>query len=232
MHLFIVKNIISDFHDFDKEESKHCKVLRLKNGDTVYLTDGKGNMHKAEIVDNNYLCTKVKIVETTPEYIKRPFYLHIAIAPTKSPDRFEWFVEKATEIGVNEISPIICERSEKTHLKMERLEKIVESATKQSFSAYLPRMNQPKAFNELMTENFTTQKFIAYCNNTDRHELKTSCVPHKPALILIGPEGDFSENEIALAKKNNFLPINLGNSRLRTETAGVVACTIINQLNY
>jgi 16S rRNA (uracil1498-N3)-methyltransferase len=232
MHLFYVKNIVSDFHDFDKEESKHFKVLRLKNGDTVYLTDGKGNMHKAEILDNNYLCTKVKIVETTAEYNKRPFYLHIAIAPTKSPDRFEWFVEKATEIGVDEISPIICERSEKTHLKMERLEKIVESATKQSFSAYLPRLNQPKTFNELMAENFATQKFIAYCTDTDRRELITSCLPHKPALILIGPEGDFSENEIALAKKNHFIPVNLGNSRLRTETAGVVACTIINQLNY
>jgi 16S rRNA (uracil1498-N3)-methyltransferase len=232
MHLFYVKNIVSDIHDFDKEESKHCKVLRLKNGDTVYLTDGKGNMHTAEIIDNNYLCTRVKIVETTSEYNKRKFYLHIAIAPTKSPDRFEWFVEKATEIGVDEISPIICERSEKTHLKMERLEKIVESATKQSFSAYLPRLNQPKTFNDLMAVTFSSQKFIAHCNDTDRRELKTSCLPHKPALVLIGPEGDFSENEITLAKKNHFIPINLGNSRLRTETAGVVACTIINQLNY
>lgn len=231
MHLFIVKNIISDYHDFDKEESKHCKVLRLKNGDTVYLTNGKGNMHKAEILDNNYLCTKVKIVETTREYNKRPFYLHIAIAPTKSPDRFEWFVEKATEIGIDEISPIICERSEKTHLKMERLEKIVESATKQSFSAYLPKLNPLRAFSDLMTEPDTSQKFIAYCNDAERGDLKTFCLPQKPALILIGPEGDFRENEIELAKKNHFVPINLGNSRLRTETAGVVACTIINLLN-
>jgi 16S rRNA (uracil1498-N3)-methyltransferase len=232
MHLFYVKNIVSDYHDFDKEVSKHCKVLRLKNGDTVYLTDGKGNMHKAEIVDNNYLCTKVKIVETTPEYNKRPFYLHIAIAPTKSPDRFEWFMEKATEIGIDEISPIICEHSEKTHLKMERLEKILESATEQSFSAYLPKLNQLRTFNELITESTPSQKFIAYCNDTERLELKTSCLPHKPTLVLIGPEGDFTENEIVLAKKNMFVPINLGNSRLRTETAGVVACTIINQLNY
>jgi 16S rRNA (uracil1498-N3)-methyltransferase len=232
MHLFIVKNIISDYLDFDKEDSKHCKVLRLKNGDTVYLTDGKGNLHRAEIVDNNYLCTKVKIVETFREYNKRPFYLHIGIAPTKSPDRFEWFVEKATEIGIDEISPIICERSEKMHLKTERLEKIIESACKQSFSAYLPKINQPRPFNELINNSAQSQKFIAFCNATDRSELKTSCLPHKPAMVLIGPEGDFSENEIELAKKYQFLPISLGNSRLRTETAGVVACTIINQLNF
>ena len=112
---------------------------------------------------------------------------------------------------------------------MERLEKIVESATKQSFSAYLPKLNPLRAFNDLMTEPDTSQKFIAYCNDAERGELKTFCLPHKPALILIGPEGDFSENEIELAKKNHFVPINLGNSRLRTETAGVVACTIINR---
>jgi 16S rRNA (uracil1498-N3)-methyltransferase len=231
MHLFYIKNIVSDYYDFDKEESKHCKVLRLKTGDMVYLTDGKGNMHKAEVIDNNYLKTKVKIIETTKEYNKRTFYLHIAIAPTKSPDRFEWFVEKATEIGIDEITPIVCERSEKTHLKMERIEKIMESAIKQSVSAYLPKLNPTKPFNELMSESVTSQKFIAYCNDAQRFELKTSCLPQKPALILIGPEGDFSESEIALAKKNLFVPVSLGKSRLRTETAGVVACTIINLLN-
>jgi 16S rRNA (uracil1498-N3)-methyltransferase len=231
MHLFLVKNIISDLHDFDKEESKHCKVLRLKNGDIVYLTDGKGNMHKAEIVDNNYLNTKVKIIETLKEYNKRPFYLHIAIAPTKSPDRFEWFLEKVAEIGIDEITPIIYARSEKTRLKLERLEKIVESATKQSFSAYLPKVNAAVVFSDFVAKSGQSQKFIAYCNDSERFELKTSCLPKKPVLILIGPEGDFTEPEIDLAKKNNFVPISLGNSRLRTETAGVVACTVINLLN-
>jgi 16S rRNA (uracil1498-N3)-methyltransferase len=231
MHLFLVKNIVSDYHDFDKVESKHIKVLHLKTGDFVYVTDGKGNLHKAEIIDNNYLCTKVKIVETHRQYNKRTFYFHIAIAPTKSPDRFEWFLEKATEIGIDEITPIICERSEKHHLKYDRLEKIVESATKQSFSAYLPKINPVKPFSEIVEETLQMQKFIAYCNDKDRFELKTSCVPNKPVLVLIGPEGDFTENEIALAKKNNFVPISLGNSRLRTETAGVVASTLINFLN-
>jgi 16S rRNA (uracil1498-N3)-methyltransferase len=231
MHLFLVKNLVSDYHDFDKVESKHIKVLHLKTGDFVYVTDGKGNLHKAEIIDNNYLCTKVKIVETFGHYNKRPFYLHIAISPTKSPDRFEWFLEKATEIGIDEITPIICGRSEKTHLKYERLEKIIESATKQSFSAYIPKINPLKPFNHILEETSCLQKFIAYCNVKDRFDLKTSCLPNKPTLLLIGPEGDFTENEIALAKSNNFVPISLGNSRLRTETAGMVACTIINFLN-
>jgi 16S rRNA (uracil1498-N3)-methyltransferase len=231
MHLFLVKNIISDFYDLDKEESKHCKVLRLKMHDIVYLTEGKGTMYKAEIIDNNYQSTRVKIVETLHEYNKRPFYLHIAIAPTKSPDRFEWFLEKATEIGIDEITPIICARSEKTHLKTERLEKIVESATKQSGSAYLPKINSAQTFSDLMEGSVQMQKYIAYCNDSERIELKSTYLPKKPTLILIGPEGDFSENEIALAKNNKFVPISLGNSRLRTETAGVVACTIINLLN-
>jgi 16S rRNA (uracil1498-N3)-methyltransferase len=224
--------MVSDQYDFDKEESRHFKVLRLKNGDIVYLTDGKGNMHKAEVIDNNYISTKVQIVQSDKEYNKRPFYLHIAIAPTKSPDRFEWFLEKATEIGVDEITPIICERSEKTRLKTERLEKILESAMKQSLSAYLPRLNPARPYNEIIKESSQYQKFIAYCNDNERSELKTVCLPGKQTLILIGPEGDFTEKEIAFAKKNNFQQISLGNSRLRTETAGVVACTIINMINY
>jgi 16S rRNA (uracil1498-N3)-methyltransferase len=231
MHLFIVKNIVSDVYGFDRDESKHCKVLRLKNGDTVYLTDGKGNLYTAEVTDNNYLKTEVKIIETLHDYNKRPFYLHIAIAPTKSPDRFVWFLEKATEIGIDEITPIICERSEKTYLKMDRLEKILESATKQSFSAYIPKINAAKSYKEMLDESDSSQKFIAYCNDDNRVELKTACRPLKPTLILIGPEGDFTENEIAVALKRNFIPVSLGNSRLRTETAGVVACTIINMLN-
>jgi 16S rRNA (uracil1498-N3)-methyltransferase len=231
MHLFYVKNIVSDLYGFDKEESRHCKVLRLKTGDKVYLTDGRGTMFEAEITDNDQAATKVKIIKTHVEYNKRPFYLHIAIAPTKSPDRFEWFLEKATEIGIDEITPIICGRSEKTHLKPDRLEKIVASAMKQSFSAYLPRINPARPFNDLVKESVLSQKFIAYCNEAERLELKSMCQPEKPALILIGPEGDFTENEIDMAKKNHFVPISLGNSRLRTETAGMVACTIVNLIN-
>jgi len=231
MHLFLAKNIVSDYYDFDKEESKHCKVLHLKIGDFVYLTDGKGTMHKAEILDNHYEGIKVKIVESFNEYNKRPFYLHIAIAPTKSPERFEWFLEKATEIGIDEITPLTCERSEKTRLKLERLEKIAESATKQSLSAYIPKINPAMSFSKIAEEAKEFQKYIAYCNSGDRNELKSVYLPHKPCLILIGPEGDFTENEITLAKKNQFIPVSLGNSRLRTETAGVVACTFINLLN-
>jgi len=231
MHLFFVKNIVSDFFNLDIEQSKHCKVLRLKAGDIVYLTEGKGSMFKASIVDDNYMAVGVKILETFHEYNKRPFHLHIAIAPTKSPDRFEWFVEKATEIGVDEITPLLCERSEKTHVKVERLQKIAESAMKQSVSAYLPKINEAISFDKLISSNESLQKFIAYCNDQDRLFLQSQCIPEKSVLILIGPEGDFTENEIGLSQKNNFIPISLGNSRLRTETAGVVACTIINMIN-
>ncbi len=231
MHLFYVKNIVSDLYGFDKEESRHCKVLRLKTGDTVYLTDGRGTMCEAEITDNDQSATKVKIIKTHTEYNKRPFYLHIAISPTKSPDRFEWFLEKATEIGIDEITPIICERSEKTHLKINRLEKIIASAMKQSFSAYLPIIHPALTFSDMVMKSEASQKFIAYCNEAERFELKSMCRPTKPAIILIGPEGDFTENEIELAKKNHFAPISLGNSRLRTETAGIVACTIVNLIN-
>jgi 16S rRNA (uracil1498-N3)-methyltransferase len=231
MHLFFVKNIVSDFFSLDIEQSKHCKVLRLKAGDIIYLTEGKGSLFKATIVDDNYKAVAVKILETFHEYNKRPFYLHIAIAPTKSPDRFEWFVEKATEIGVDEITPLLCERSEKTRVKTERLQKIAESAMKQSVSAYLPKINEAVSFAKLISNSESSQKFIAYCNDSDRLLLQSQCTPEKSVLILIGPEGDFTENEIGLSQKNDFIPISLGNSRLRTETAGVVACTIINMIN-
>jgi 16S rRNA (uracil1498-N3)-methyltransferase len=231
MHLFYVKNIVSDFYSFDKEESKHCRVLRLKMGDMIYLTDGRGTLHEAELSQVDYSITTAKILKTKKEYNKRPFYLHIAIAPTKSPDRFEWFLEKATEIGIDEITPLICDRSEKTNVRFERLNKILESAMKQSFSAYLPKINPAIPCNEIIDSASTSQKFIAYCTDKRRIHLKSLCQPEKPVLILIGPEGDFTENEIALAKKHDFRSTSLGNTRLRTETAGVVACTITNLIN-
>lgn len=231
MHLFYVKNMVSDSCSFDKEEAKHCRVLRLKPGDTVYITEGKGNMHEAELLVVDAVQTSAKIVSTTHDYQKRPYYLHVAIAPTKNTDRIEWFVEKATEIGIDEISPIICERSEKYRLKPERLEKIALSAMKQSLSAWLPKINPPLPFRQIIASAREEQKFIAWCNQAETRHLKSVCQPNKTALILIGPEGDFTEQEVALALQHNFMAISLGNARLRTETAGMVACTLVNLVN-
>ncbi|MEN8116270.1 MAG: RsmE family RNA methyltransferase, partial [Bacteroidota bacterium] len=156
---------------------------------------------------------------------------HIVIAPTKNIDRFEWFLEKCTEIGIDEITPILSEHSERKVIKPGRLEKIVVSAMKQSVKAYLPKLNELTSFNDLVKTSDAPAKFIAHCNGGEKPHLKNNIEPGKNVLILIGPEGDFSPAEVELAKENGFKEISLGTSRLRTETAGVVACHIVNLIN-
>ncbi len=229
MHLFYAAHIDPEFHILSQEESKHCRVLRIKAGDFVYLTDGKGNMFKAIVSDNSTGIYHLKIVEHFTDFHKKPYRLHIGIAPTKHTDRFEWFLEKATELGICEFTPLLCEHSEKTHLKYERLEKVLVSALKQSFSAYLPKLNYMVNFSDFVNSAFD-QKFIAVCTENLPH-LSSVCKPGRQTTILIGPEGDFSENEIMLAQKNNFIPITLGKNRLRTETAGIFACSVVNIIN-
>ncbi|MEI6122766.1 MAG: 16S rRNA (uracil(1498)-N(3))-methyltransferase [Bacteroidota bacterium] len=231
MHLFYASDIDSSRFEFSREESRHCKVLRLNTSDTIYLTNGKGRLFHAIINDADQNAYKATIVKTINDFNKRTFKLHIAIAPTKSPDRFEWFLEKATEIGIDEITPLICEHSEKTVVKTDRLEKIMVSALKQSFSAYLPKLNACTTFSNFMLQNFQAAKFVAYCNDSERKLLKNEYIAPSNAVVLIGPEGDFSEAEISAAKKSGYMPISLGNNRLRTETAGIVACNIINIAN-
>lgn len=232
MHLFYTPYITTPVYTLSEEESKHAvRVLRLTVGDVIYLIDGTGGFYKAELTDANAKRCTVKITETKKEYNKNSFYLHIAIAPTKSIDRVEWFLEKATEIGIDEITPLECEHSERTVVKPERLNKILVSAIKQSVKAYLPKLNEMADFDKFVKKPFEGQKFIAHCHTYTQVHLKKLYTTGQNALILIGPEGDFSEKEIQVALQNGFKEISLGNSRLRTETAALVACDVINILN-
>ncbi|MFC2137667.1 16S rRNA (uracil(1498)-N(3))-methyltransferase [Bacteroidota bacterium] len=231
MHLFYTPDITKNFYTLNEIESKHCnKVLRLKPNDIIYLTDGKGNLHKSKIIENELKKCKVEIIEILKEYNKRPYKLHIAIAPTKNIDRFEWFLEKATEIGVDEITPIICQHSERKTVKIERMHRIIQSAMKQSIKAYLPKINDITDYESVLKSSIN-YKYIAHCQNNTLPHLKTVYFKENDAFILIGPEGDFSPYEVQLANNNNFTEISLGKNRLRTETAGVVSCQIINLLN-
>ncbi len=216
---------------FDKEESRHLiKVLRKKEGDVVRITNGNGTIYSAKIMDANAKMCKVEIVQK--ERIHRKMHhLHLAVSPTKSNDRYEWFIEKATEIGIQEITPIFSEHSERTVVKIERLEKIMQSAMKQSLRAYLPKLNEPITLKEFLNKEHSGLNFIAHCEKGDKLDLKRCIAADKDITILIGPEGDFSSKEIKLAEKNGFLPISLGEARLRTETAALVSCMAVALVN-
>jgi 16S rRNA (uracil1498-N3)-methyltransferase len=232
MQLFYTPDINSDTYKLDKEESTHCvRVLRLKEGSQIHLTDGKGNLYKAQLLSADPKECIAEIIETIPDFGKKNFYLHIAIAPTKNIDRFEWFLEKATEIGIDEITPVFSEHSERNIIKPERLQKIITSALKQSLKAYHPILNEAIKYNQFLNLSFDCKKYIAHCEDDEKVTLQSAYKKAENALILIGPEGDFSIAEIKKAIENNYLPVSLGNSRLRTETAGIVACHIINLLN-
>ena len=231
MTLFYVPNLATE-HVLPEEESLHAvKVLRLQAGDKLVVVDGVGGYHIAKITLPHPKRCAFELIESQFEFGKRDYKLHIAIAPTKNMDRLEWFVEKATEIGIDEITPIICRFSERKMVKAERLEKIIVSAAKQSVKAYFPKLNPQCTFDELIKNHQATQKFIAHCYNSEKRQLKTEIIPTKDILVLIGPEGDFSKEEVDKAIKNGFLPVSLGESRLRTETAGVVACHTVSLMN-
>lgn len=232
MQLFYAPKIHGMEYQLPEDESKHCiRVLRMQVGDELYLTDGLGNLHTARIVDDNPKRCLVRIVSTQSEFGKRPFSLHIAIAPTKNIERFEWFLEKATEIGVDAITPLLCERSERKEVKLERLQKIVVSAMKQSIKAYLPVVNEIQPFKDFITSIQSDIKAIAHCNSWDLEPFQNVIQVGRSVLILVGPEGDFSPSEVNLAVKNGFCEVSLSYSRLRTETAGIVACHTANLIN-
>lgn len=233
MHLFYTPDITdSPIYYLSEEESKHCiRVLRLQLADKVQLIDGRGGLYEAEIIDAHPKKVALKLLSVQNEFAKRDHYLHIAVAPTKNIERLEWFLEKATEIGIDEITLISCQRSERKEAKTDRLNKIITSAIKQSLKAYHPMLNDVTPLQKLLTQPFTGQKFIAHCEPGDKLELSKSIEPHGRYLILIGPEGDFTPKEIEDALQNGFEPITLGNSRLRTETAALEACFEINFLN-
>ena len=234
MQLFYAPEIQGEQYLLNEEESKHCtRVLRLRAGDHIFLTDGKGNLYKGIINASDTGKISVHISGIINEYQKRNYHLHLAIAPTKSIDRFEWFLEKATEIGIDVISPIITDHSERKKIRLDRLEKIVIAAMKQSVKAYKPIVNPLISFSEFIKEKHgEDEMFIAHCHKKERFDLKTVYHAGKNSLVLIGPEGDFSEREIDVAMADNFKPVTFGNSRLRTETAGIVACHTIYLLNH
>ncbi len=217
---------------FSKEESKHIsKVLRKKEGDSLYITNGKGWLFIATIISVSFKACTAKIVSKTFQK-KKAYTLHLAVAPTKLNDRYEWFLEKATEIGIDSITPIICDHSERKFIKAARFNKILQSAMKQSLNYYLPILHPEVSFKEYLSQSFKGQRYIAHCKtDTTRNSIKQVLLPQQEVTIVIGPEGDFSDKEIDLAVSKAFLPITLGTTRLRTETAAIVAAHSVAFMN-
>ncbi|MEM1002361.1 MAG: 16S rRNA (uracil(1498)-N(3))-methyltransferase [Bacteroidota bacterium] len=235
MQLFYVQSLSedSDIFYFDKDESRHIvKVLRKPIGDILNITNGNGWMFEAEILDNNIKSVQAKIIKK--ELQPKPnYHLHMAVAPTKSMERFEWFLEKATEIGISKITPIICENSERKVVKNQRLERIIQSALNQSLDCYLPKLNDTIKFTDFIKERHDVPSgYIAHCAHDGKKiSFSSKIEPGEDILILIGPEGDFSQNEIEFALNANYLPVSLGKKRLRTETAAIVACHTVAMIN-
>lgn len=217
----------------NEEESLHCvKVLRLSQGDTIQVIDGIGTLYDARIVVPSPKRVEVEILAAHPDFGSHPYELHMAVAPTKNIDRFEWFVEKAVEIGVDSITPLLCRYSERKVIKLERLEKIAISAAKQSLKGKVPVIHSLTSIEQFLSEAPEGQRFIAHCHEDgERLLLSKQIQPGSVCSVLIGPEGDFSEEEVAKAMKTGFIPVSLGNSRLRTETAAVVATHTVAVLN-
>lgn len=230
MHLFYSTQVKDGIIQLDENDSRHAvKVLRLREGDTIHVVDGLGNRFKAEISTAHHKHTNCAIVESVKE-TELPYLLHMAVAPTKNIDRFEWFLEKATELGITEITPLLCEHSERKVIKPERLERIVVSAMKQSLKATKPKINSMVKITEFVNQQFEGHKFMAHCEKDKKVVIPNLQKGISQFTILIGPEGDFSPKEIELAKNADFEALSLGNSRLRTETAAVTAVTQVYSL--
>jgi len=223
---------LSTSFTFDKTESRHIvRVLRKSESDTLQITNGRGQLFLAEIVLASDKKCQVHILKCVQKKKAWDYHLHIAVAPTKLNDRMEWFLEKATEIGIDEITPIICDHSERKVVKLERFEKIILSAMKQSLKFHLPKLNSPVTFKQFIKGNPKGALYIAHCEEQDKKSFKKELEANDDITIAIGPEGDFSSKEIAFALQNNFIPVTLGESRLRTETAALVACHSVAFLN-
>lgn len=234
MELFYSPTIENERIYFDREESHHCsKVMRHQAGDELMVTDGRGKLYRAKILNEDWKAVVLEIQETVKEEAAHDPQIHIAIAPTKNIDRFEWFIEKATEIGVDQITPIHCQRSVRNKIKLERLQKLLISAMKQSLRLWLPVLNDLVTFDELLLgKSFTeARKFLCHCQSPDLPLLKNLYSEKNNAGIIIGPEGDFTIEEINLAEAKGFTSVSLGNARLRTETAGMVAIHTIQLIN-
>ena len=238
MQLFYCKDITPNaFCTLDAEESRHAvRVLRLREGDELNVTDGRGNLYRCRIVTADDRACVIEAAEQEFSALHSPFSIHLAVAPTKNPSRMEWLVEKAVEIGVGEITLLNCDHSERTFLKTDRLEKLAVSAMKQSLHTLLPEIHPAVSLRDWLNSQLSIVnsqlKFIAHCeSDKPRTPLATALTPGKDAVVLIGPEGDFSPEEIALALDCGFQPVSLGSSRLRTETAALYAVTAFNLIN-
>ena len=235
MYLFYTPQIvgtsdeIGKTYSLDEEESGHCvRVLRYTRGDEILLTNGQGMTYTAVITNPHPKHCEFEVRTAEKQSKHHSNYIHIAIAPTKNVERIEWFVEKCTEIGVDEITPLLCRFSERKQLRIDRLQKIILSAAKQSLTPYLPKLNEMTDCTEFIRRTEEETRFIAHCYKDDKRDLRNEIKPGKSVVVMIGPEGDFSEQEIAEALQHHFVPVSLGESRLRTETAGIVACHICN----
>ena len=236
MQLFYAPDLIPPEHTLGEEESKHCvRVLRLGVGDELSVTDGRGNLYRCAVTEADPRRCRIRVVACEAEFERLPYRLTMAVAPTKNADRFEWFLEKATEVGVEAIVPLETEHSERRTFKAERGEKIVVSAMKQSLKAYKPALHPLTPFREAVTQPFDGRKLIAHCAPSRTEAGKTyladALQPGESALVLIGPEGDFSPAEIDLAVARGFEEITLGRQRLRTETAAVAATVMVAVVN-
>lgn len=227
--LFFTRKIENGFAYLDEEESRHLlNVLRRQVGDRLQLTDGRGFFYEAELAESGKRHALASILSQSTAPPERPAALHLAIAPTKQIERFEWFLEKSVEIGIDEITPLLCQRSERDTIRTDRLEKILVSAMKQSLRARLPKLNTLTRFRQFASSATETQKCLAWCADEPLPHLKTAILPGRDTVIAIGPEGDFSPEEVALALQNGFVAASLGDARLRTETAGVLAVSVFN----
>lgn len=232
MHLFYHPELGNELITVTNEESRHIAVLRLKPGDHLFITNGRGLLCKALVTDSNSKACQLQIMERHEHYNKENYFLHLAIAPTKQMERFEWFLEKATEIGISEITPLICQHAERKEIKTERLHKILQSAMKQSLKTYLPKLNEPVVFKQFIEVGFNGSKYIAHASSGKNHPIKNLLKKNENTLVLIGPEGDFSEEEVNNANKMNCKSVCLGTGRLRTETAGILVCAAVALANH
>jgi 16S rRNA (uracil1498-N3)-methyltransferase len=229
MQLFYAFKIDDSIAFLDQEETIHCtKTLRKTIGDIISFTDGCGGMYEGKILEFSKKSCQLQITKTIETKDSRNFKIHLAIAPTKNINRLEWFLEKTTEFGIDEISLILCQRSERKKIRLDRLDKIVRSAAKQSLKSAFPKINDLVKFKDFVKNAKNEYKTIAHCNTDNLPHLKTLIPNQNDVLILIGPEGDFSLEEVNLATTNGFIEVGLGTSRLRTETAGIAACHIVH----
>ena len=228
MNLFYCTEISGHLATLDENESKHAvRVLRIRVGETVQFIDGKGGWYTGTVVSADPRSTVIAISEAQIQQEPLPYYLHLAVAPTKNIDRFEWILEKATELGIDRITPIICERSERKVVKTDRSFRVVLSAVKQSLKAWLPTLDEPMAFGQFIRSGLSGQKMIAHCEAGQKLPITSLLIGAQEYTIMIGPEGDFSAEEIDQAEKAGFSSISLGESRLRTETAAITACNAV-----